>query len=127
MRRLISVALAALLVMAGSVAALAHAKMTSTVPSDGATAPIGLSEIRLDFSHPIRLTIVKIVRVMEKLQVATITELPKSFEKSVKLTVDALAAGAYEVSWTAVADDGHVMNGSFTFTVGEPSDAKSKQ
>ena len=43
--------------------------------------------------------------------------LPKTFEKAAKVAVEALEAGAYAVSWTAVSEDGHVMTGSFAFTV----------
>lgn len=38
-----------------------------------------------------------------------------------------LPAGAYEVAWTAVADDGHVMNGRFNFSVSEAEAAKIKR
>lgn len=38
--------------------------------------------------------------------------------KSMSISVgDALAAGAYSVAWRGIGDDGHVVNGDFTFTV----------
>lgn len=127
MHRLKSMMLAGILLVAGSIAALPHGKVTSTTPDDGAKVPAGLSQIQLDFSHPMRLTVVKVTRVNERREVAKRSALPTSFEKSAKVIVDALQTGSYEVSWTAVADDGHVMNGSFKFTVGDPEGAKSQQ
>jgi hypothetical protein len=115
---------AVLLVLSLPALALAHAKMSASVPKDGATVPAGLSEIELRFSKPLRLTIVHVTRASERKEIPLTSELPKSFVSSAKLTVGVLPAGPYEVSWTAVADDGHVMNGSFKFSV---SDAQQTQ
>jgi methionine-rich copper-binding protein CopC len=127
MRTIKSTALSLLLVAISTVAALAHAKMNASVPKDGAIVPAGLSEIELSFSKPLRLTLVHVVRATERKEVPVTSELPKSFVNSAKLTVEALLAGPYEVSWTAVADDGHVMNGSFKFSVGEAKHAQPAQ
>lgn len=110
---------AALIVMAGTLAALAHAKMTSSVPKDGATVAAGLSQIELNFSKPLRLTLVKVRRTGDQKEIHVSSELPKLMTESAKVSVDALPAGAYDISWTAVAEDGHVMKGSFAFSVGE--------
>ena len=108
-------------------AAFAHAKMTASVPKDGSIVPVGLSEIELDFSKPLRLTVVHVMRTPEQKEISLTSELPKSFVKTAKLKVGTLPAGAYEVSWTAAADDGHVMNGSFKFSVNEAEHAKPAQ
>ena len=63
MRNLKSVAFAALFVMAGTLGAFAHAKMNASVPKDGATVTAGLSEIQLQFSKPLRLTLIHVRRV----------------------------------------------------------------
>lgn len=106
---------------------LAHAKMNASVPEDGATVPIGLSEIELGFSKPLRLTLVRVTRTTDHGVIPVISDLPKSFTKSAKLTVGTLPAGPYEVSWTAVADDGHVMSGSFKFSVSEAQRIQPQQ
>lgn len=108
-----------LLLIAGTVTAAAHAKMASSVPEDGATVPAGLSEVQLDFSKPMRLTAVHVTRTGDKQEVAAKGKLPASFQKSAKIALDPLPTGAYEVHWSAVADDGHVMDGTFKFTVTE--------
>lgn len=112
-----SVALSFVFATAGTLAAFAHGTMNASVPRDGATVTAGLSEIEFSFTKPLRLTLVHVVRIPEQKKIRVTSELPKSFVKTAKLTVEVLPPGPYEVSWTAVADDGHVMSGSFKFSV----------
>jgi copper resistance protein C len=114
--KLIRTAIAALLVVTSAAAALAHAKMTASKPEDGSAVAAGLSEIELSFSHPLRLSMVH-VRDGNKRDIPLKSELPPSFAQVAKIRVDALTPGSYEVTWTAVAEDGHVMKGSFAFSV----------
>ncbi len=123
MRNLKSAAFAALFVMAGTLGAFAHAKMNASVPKDGATVPAGLSEIQLQFSKPLRLTLIHVRRVDDQEEIPARSKLPKSFVDSAKVAVEALQAGSYKVFWTAVSKDGHVMKGSFAFSVKQSPDA----
>ncbi len=116
MKRIQAAAAAALLVILAPAGALAHAKMKSSTPKDGSTVAAGLSEIELNFSHPLRLSVVH-VRDVNKHDVPLKTELPTALAPVAKINVDGLAPGSYEVSWTAVAEDGHVMKGTFAFSV----------
>jgi hypothetical protein len=116
MHALRSVALMALMV-AAPLAALAHAKMVASMPQDGATVAAGLSQIELKFSHAMRLTLVRVHRADDDKDVGLQGALPKTFTQAAKVSIDALMAGAYDVSWTAVSEDGHVMKGSFSFSV----------
>ncbi len=122
-----SVAFAAILVVACVTAALAHAVMNASVPKDGETVALGLSEIQLQFSKPLRLTLIHVRRVDDQIEIPVSSELPTSFVDSAKVAVDALQAGSYEVSWTAVSNDGHVMKGSFAFSVKETQDTQPAQ
>lgn len=106
--------------------ALAHAKMQASVPQDGAEVPAGLAEIEMSFSKPLRVTVVHLTR-SENEEIPITGGIPKSFASTVKLAVAPLSAGSYEVSWTAVADDGHVMRGHFGFTVTEVQSARPSQ
>jgi methionine-rich copper-binding protein CopC len=117
------VTLAALLAIALPAVVLAHAKMTGSNPKDGSTVAAGLSAIEIDFSAPLRISMVH-VRDANKREIPLKSELPTSFAPEVKFNVDALGPGSYEVSWTAVAEDGHVMKGQFAFSVrsGEQSE-----
>ena len=111
---------AVLVMLAGTGGVLAHAKMVTSVPKDGATVAAGLSEIALSFSKPMRLTLVRVHPTQGGDDVVLSSALPKAFGDAAKVAVGALASGAYAVSWTAVAEDGHVMKGSFAFTVAAP-------
>jgi len=122
-----SVVFASLLIVAGVAAALAHAKMNASVPKDGETVSAGLSEIQLQFSKPLRLTLIHVRRVEDQTDIPISSELPRSFADFAKIAVDALQAGSYEVTWTAVSSDGHVTKGSFAFSVKETGDAKPAQ
>jgi methionine-rich copper-binding protein CopC len=101
-------------------AAFAHAKMKASVPADGATVPAGLSQIEMQFSHPMRLTLLRVHRAADNQNMAIKGALPQTFADAAKVSVDALTAGAYDVAWTAVSQDGHVMKGHFAFTVSGP-------
>ncbi len=109
-------ALVALIALVPPSAALAHAKMTASKPADGSTVAVGLSEIELSFSKPLRLSMVH-VRDASKHEVPLKSALPATFGPAFKLSTEALTPGSYEVTWTAVAEDGHVMKGAFTFSV----------
>jgi methionine-rich copper-binding protein CopC len=111
--------LVAFMVVAAPLAAFAHAKMVTSTPKDGATVAAGLSDIELAFSKPMRLTLLHVRQAKDKQDVPLRGALPKTFEKTAKVAVEALKAGAYDISWTAVSEDGHVMTGSFAFTVAD--------
>ena len=116
MKLIQTAALTTLLLMTGPTAALAHAKMTASTPKDGSTVAAGLSQIELNFSKPLRLSMVH-VRDAAQHEVPLKSELPTPLASEVKIDVESLTPGSYQVSWTAVAEDGHVMKGTFAFSV----------
>lgn len=99
--------------------AVAHAKMKTSSPADGAVVMPGLVKISLNFSDPMRLTVVKINRVGETAVDIKVSELPKAFVSSADIGVPPLTAGRYAVEWIGVGKDGHLMQGAFTFDVSE--------
>ncbi len=113
----VRMATAVLLLAMTSAGALAHTKMTASTPADGATVPTGLSQIEMAFSHPMRLTLVRVHRAGDDTDIALKAPLPKTFTDAATASVAALGDGSYEVTWTAVSQDGHVMKGHFAFTV----------
>ena len=116
MKLIRTAALTMLLLVTGQTTALAHAKMTASTPADGSTVAAGVSEIELNFSHPLRLSMVH-VRDANRHDVTLKSALPTAFAPVVKINVENLTPGSYEVAWTAVAEDGHVMKGTFAFSV----------
>jgi copper transport protein len=121
------IALAALTALTTTGSALAHASLTASVPEDGATVAAGVAAIEMTFSDPVRLTVVRVHAATTDSDVPLQGALPDDFEGTAEVAVDPLAAGAYDVSWTGVAEDGHVMNGHFAFTVGKDSDPAPAQ
>jgi methionine-rich copper-binding protein CopC len=121
MHALRSAALVALMVLAAPLAAFAHAKMVASTPKDGATVAAGLSQIEMKFSHAMRLTLLRVHRPDDDKDIGLQSALPKTFTDAAKVSIDALTAGAYDVSWAAVSEDGHVMKGSFSFKVTGPA------
>lgn len=103
--------------------ALAHAKLVSSNPADGGRAASGLSALKLNFSKPMRLTLVNVTHADSKSGIEIAGPLPDGFVKSATVEVPALEPGSYRVRWTAVATDGHVMTGTVKFSI----DAKPSQ
>ena len=97
--------------------ARAHSRGETTVPGDGATVE-AVEVIEMRFDAPMRVTAVKLVRGDENVALERETGMePVTEFKAVPS--DDLIPGAHSVEWRAVSDDGHPMQGSFGFTVGE--------
>ena len=96
---------------------LAHSKMAKSVPENGATAKAGLTDVTLGFSKPVRVTIVKVKRTDKPSDIAVVKKAKPVFTDSYSVEVTPLEPGAYDVDWTAVAKDGHVMKGKLSFKI----------
>ena len=116
-----AVALAWLAWLLAAGAALGHAELVESSPADGASVPPP-TEVVATFSEAI-------VGDRSSLEVrdaagATIAKggLDPADPKQVTMRValPPLAPGTYTVRWTAVADDGHVERGTFSFQVVAP-------
>ena len=97
--------------------ALAHSKIATSEPLEGAIAKPGLSEIKLGFSKPVRLMLVKVIDVASKSEIAVKLGPHTTYKMQFPLEIPPLGAGSYQVNWTAVAEDGHVMKGMLSFRV----------
>lgn len=105
-------ALAAML--CGAVTAQAHVHVLSSVPADKSRtrAP---AAIELHLSEAARLTALTLRKGEDP--ATPIKPLPPKAATSISVPLPALAAGNYIASWRLVGDDGHVMSGTFAFTV----------
>lgn len=94
-------------------AASAHTHLESSVPADKSrvSAP---SAIELRFSGAVRVTSLSL---QQGTAAAKSLAVPAGPSQRVSALVPALAPGNYKVNWRVVGDDGHVMSGSFVFTV----------
>ncbi|MGI9523425.1 MAG: copper resistance CopC family protein [Hyphomicrobiaceae bacterium] len=109
----------ALTCVLGASGALAHSKVAKSVPAEGAIAKTGLSEITLGFSKPVRLMLVKVRNTKDKSDVKAEFKPAATFKSSFPFKVAPLDVGAYQVNWTAIAKDGHVMKGELSFKVAQ--------
>jgi hypothetical protein len=114
MKRLLSV-LAVVLSLSFS-AAQAHTHLESSMPADGAVLTSAPKEVMLHFSEATRLTALTIQKDGDK-DAKSIATLPKDPTAAATVPLDVLGPGKYTVSWRALGDDSHVMNGKLSFTV----------
>ena len=119
MRRLSILIAAVLICLCMPSAAFAHSKMAKSVPAEGGTAKAGLSEITLGFSKPVRVMLIKVKNVAVNSGVEAGFKPAASYATSLAFKVAPLQPGRYQVNWSAVAKDGHVMRGTLSFRVAD--------
>ena len=110
-------ALAATVAVIGLLSAspvFAHAALKVSAPTSGATvaAPHDLS---LTFSEKVHLTAIKLTAAGKDVPGVNVEHGAPAATFSVPLPH--LAPAKYDVRWSAIGDDGHPVNGTFTFTV----------
>jgi copper resistance protein C len=114
--RMLSLAAAATLAIAGQ--AFAHAHLKSSVPADKASvAPP--SELDLTFSEGVNAKFSGIkVTGPKKEEVKLGKSMLMDGDQTLMVPVSGtLEPGTYTVNWHALSNDGHKTNGSYTFTV----------
>lgn len=101
--------------------AWAHAALVQAVPAAGATIALPApTELRLSFSEPLELAFTKVT--VSGPDGKAVQTGPLSLDAAdpqvlvVPLT-GGLTAGTVTVDWTAVADDGHKSNGTYSLIV----------
>ncbi|MGD0503237.1 MAG: copper resistance CopC family protein [Steroidobacteraceae bacterium] len=96
-------------------AVMAHAKLLSTSPTAGAELAAAPKVLTLDFNESVKLAVLKVTSAGKEISV------PYDGDASaahVTVPLPALAAGTYQVKWSALTvDDGHVVKGAFSFVV----------
>lgn len=98
--------------------AWAHARRVWAIPVAGSTGAAP-KEITLTFNEAIKLIGCKMTGTDGK-DVGGVGA-PAAVGKDLKIPVTGtLAAGKYTVSYRIVGDDGHPMDGTYTFTVAAP-------
>ncbi len=110
---------AALLTLAlGIGQATAHSKKEATVPVNGAVLDVSPETVTMTFDMPLRVTLITLTdqdSVAHEL-IRTDNMQPVS---DFSAAVPELAAGLYKVAWRGLAEDGHPMQGEFSFEVSE--------
>ena len=105
----------------GASPALAHNKLIGTSPTDGATVEAGSFDIGLNFEEaPMKLqfgegNLIAITEANSDMQLGAACAYVA--ERKMTLPVDLDKPGKYTVAWREVSDDGHPVEGSFTFNL----------
>jgi copper resistance protein C len=104
-----------LLLMSCSALAWGHAHLVKSVPVDGSTGAAPQKFV-LTFAESTKLTALSVQKDAEPAQ--KIAPLPTAAAAEITVSAPPLSPGKYVLAWRAVGDDGHIMPGKVTFTVG---------
>lgn len=96
--------------------AFAHSRVEATLPENDAVVAEAPAEISLTFAKKIRLTRVEMV-FDEGAPVRLDLGGQKSFDRAFSLPLTGMGEGAYRIEWRGLGEDGHAMQGEFSFTV----------
>ena len=98
--------------------AVAHSKKERTEPMNGAVLDASPETIAMTFNMPLRVTLITLTDqdsvthdVIRTDNMQPVSEFSAAVPK--------LPAGLYSVAWRGLADDGHPMQGAFSFEVSE--------
>jgi methionine-rich copper-binding protein CopC len=106
----------AIVALAYAGGAMAHAKLRSSIPASDAVLVDTPPSITLDFNDPVQVA--RLVLVSGAHEIALKVDAGAKPASRVTVAVPALAPGKYRVMWSALSPaDGHVMKGSFNFTL----------
>jgi len=97
-----------------------HATLVSSEPAANSRLASPPTQVRLVYSEPIegKLAKITVVPAAGAPMVLRAAGDPRDVH-AVIAPVDALSAGSYKVEWRVVSADGHAVDGSFSFTVGD--------
>ncbi|HTV97339.1 MAG TPA: copper resistance CopC family protein [Steroidobacteraceae bacterium] len=96
--------------------AVGHAKLLATSPPAGARLAAAPHELTLEFNEAVQLGVLKLSAGGAAIPLKLERGAPAGRE--VRVALPALAAGTYQVQWSALTvDDGHVVKGTFSFVV----------
>ncbi len=107
--------LAGLLILSAT-AAVAHSKLNTTAPANGAVLAQAPARIVLSFAKRIRLTKVRL-RHGDKAAVDLDLRGQKGFATRIAIPIPGGGSGLYRIEWRGLAADGHAMRGRFSFRV----------
>lgn len=97
-------------------AAFGHSPLEATTPANGATIAELPETLLLDFKGNIRLTRLTLTHSSD----ATVDlnlDAFSSFLSEFAVPLEGKGPGIYEFAWRGLGDDGHPLNGTFSFTV----------
>ena len=118
MGRLVVLFAAAVVAACCATPALAHAKLVSTSPRDGAVVASAPTEVRVRFDDPVTVGPGNAVVAADRSSVLAGSPRVERGGRELVLPLQSLGNGDYSVSWAIVSDDGHLESGLLAFRVG---------
>ena len=108
--------LAVTLLAAPISAAFAHTMVQSVSIADGARLQASPPQVTITFQHAARFGSVRLQTAAgERIPIAFTS--PTAATNTFTIPLPALAPDSYRLTWRVIAEDGHVMTGSVSFTV----------
>ncbi|HEY4203798.1 MAG TPA: copper resistance CopC family protein, partial [Xanthobacteraceae bacterium] len=101
-------------------AALAHASLIASDPTNDAVLPHAPAQLTLTFNEPVEPVN---VRIVGSGGVSLVNDIAHDGARLVFRPPQALSEGAYVVSWRVISADGHPVGGAVTFFVGNKKSA----
>jgi methionine-rich copper-binding protein CopC len=96
--------------------AFGHAKWRGSLPAAGAQLQAAPKSLTLTFNETVRLAVLTLTVDGKDIPVTIDRNAPAAAQ--VTVTLPALAPGSYQVRWSALSvDDGHVTQGTFSFSI----------
>lgn len=125
-RKSLSLVIALVLAVAVGSPAGAHTNADKTSPTDGETVAAGALTLEVSFTDKV-LDLADSSEIVLKGESDSISGVGcvSVTERGIKAEAFVGTAGTYKVSWRTVAEDGHPIDGNFSFTVTGNSDAES--
>jgi copper resistance protein C len=99
--------------------ALAHAKLRTSSPADGAAVASSPAELRLQYNEPVEtaMSTVKLTGPGEAAVTLDAVAGDPTDDKTLIQRLPRLPAGDYRVQWTTMGRDGHHTQGEIRFAV----------
>ncbi len=98
--------------------AVAHSPLQITIPQDKATVAAAPSEVKLTFKSKIRLTRVTLTHAERDEEDLDLSGF-HGFLSEYAIPMASVGAGLHVIEWRGLSDDGHIINGTFSFTVAQ--------
>ena len=111
-----SIVLAGVFLLALAPAVHAHSLLLSSVPSADAVVS-GAPAVRLRFNNRIEKKLSRIRLVSPRGEAQTLPVRTDGAVDALEAPLPPLAAGRYRVDWRVLSTDGHVVSGTFAFSV----------
>lgn len=119
-RRALAAVAGLLLLLALPVVALADTELVASVPADGQVLTTVPPEAVLTFDEPV--TSGSTFAVLDASGATVASGAPDAADAAMmRGALPALSPGIFEIQWAAGSTDGHIVRGTFQFTVAEPT------